>query len=202
MDELQEYNTHQLLLSQLRQDETLLWAGKSSTKQMLISTDAFLIPLSAIMLFSVSKMLFPMVTGRIALEIPGIVILPLLFVFLLYLCFGRFFYKYHCKKHTRYAITNNRLILITTRRDNNLKRVFTLEITEVKEAIITLGSKKRASILFSRYGLGIRTVGVYNTGMEGYGRSWYHGVIPFYDLDDYDVAFGIYKEAKQKAGSE
>jgi len=102
----------------LRRDEQLLWHGTPDARVWFTSEDAFLIPFSLLW----SGFAFSWEFGVVSSGGPGLAQLwGIPFMALgLYLVVGRFFYKSYRKRHTVYAITTKRALILEPRSFSDL----------------------------------------------------------------------------------
>lgn len=103
----------QLLQSQLAPDERLLWFGQPRRGFVLRATDIFVIPFS-LMWGGVAIFAQVSVLTSDTPIISKLFVLPF-FVVGLYLIFGRFILDAKRRSATYYGITNERIIIISTR---------------------------------------------------------------------------------------
>ena len=170
------------LQSELQPDEHLQWAGRPNPNRLFTAMDIFLIPFS--LLWGGFAVFWEVVALTSVLRVGGDALLFPLFglpflVLGLYLIFGRFVVKSYTKRRTVYAVTDRRVIAVTTAfrrtvRSASLKRLPGLEVST--------GSGRSGTVTFGHWsGL----AGMYaNSGMDWLGWNWGARPMAFYDLDD------------------
>jgi hypothetical protein len=128
---------------------------------------------------------------------PGIDVFGLVFVIAgLYFIFGRFLFKILKKKHTYYAVTNKRVLVLTTLVTRSLRAAFIDRIPAINKTArfgrgtITFGNRRSWTFKYE------------NTGMEF--LSWGYGddVPTFHDIKDVDTVYALVNELREKKESE
>lgn len=166
--------------SDLMKDEIVLWKGHPNPSKHFTSKDIFLVPFSLMWgggaifweymvltkfdSFSDSKIIFPL------WGIP--------FVLLgLYFIFGRFIFKYKSKLHTKYFVTNFRVLIY--------KNLFSKSLTSLSLDTVPINMNQNNDGTGSLFFGNNSGVGNFyaNTGMDFF--TSYGGVThAFYDIDD------------------
>jgi hypothetical protein len=178
------------LSGELLPGEIILWAGKPNISVHLNRTDVLLIPFSMLWF---GFAIFWTIGASKAGGAFGLFGIPFVLVGL-YLFLGRFFIKAHRKRRTGYAISNRRVIMITVDATGNRKSTTSVEINNIQNESLLAGRQMTGSILFgtmpaySNYYL--------NTGMEGLVSSQSSSIFAFYDIDDAEQVYAIYKRVK------
>ena len=168
--------------NELLKGENLLWFGQPESNIIFSGKDIFLIPFS--LLWGGFAIFWEVSVIRFGAPFP-FALFGIPFVLIgLYFIFGRFIYKVIKKKHTYYAVTNQRVLILTHLVNRNLKAEFINQIPTINKNIRANGT---GTILFgnnSFFG------GIYdNTGMELFGsfnRTWFP---VFYDIQDAETVY-------------
>jgi hypothetical protein len=170
----------------LLSDEDILWLGQPDPKVLFNWHDLYLIPFG----------LFWMV---IVLSFWRASVSPILFphTFVgLYLLFGRFIYKYWKKRHTRYAVTNRRILILTRLLGTKLEAFYLESLPSLNKSVgisgvgtITFGLQHHRS-MWSRNSLNTS-----NTGMELFGG----GIPGFYDIHEPDEVSHLISELRSQS---
>lgn len=107
----------------------------------------------------------------------------------LYFIFGRFIYKAWKKKHTYYAITNKRVLVLTETVSRNIRAIFINAIPSVNKSTNKVGV---GTIKFGSSGI----AGMYdNTGMDFFMSLYGNNSIAFFDIHNVgEVAELIFKQ--------
>lgn len=170
------------LQPELQPDEQLLWAGRPSPHHLFTGMDIFLVPFSLLWggfaIFWETLALTAIArAGGAAIFFP---LFGLPFVAMgLYLIFGRFLVKRHVQQHTVYAVTDRRVIMVTTA---FRKTVRSLSIKRLPGLEISTGSGRGGTVTFGQWH---GFAGMYaNTGLDW--MAWGMGQRPlaFYNIDD------------------
>jgi hypothetical protein len=191
----------------LRQDllngEEILWTGQPDPSVLFTQEDIFLVP-------------FSLLWGGFAICIAGLVVYtafrhpenvhysnyswiawPILSIFIafgLYMIFGRFIYKRYKKRHTYYAVTNKRVLVLTEVRRSDLRAVRFCGIPVLNKDIRSSGT---GNIVFGRklpFGMAYD-----NTGMELFGRRYPNPALAFYDIKDADHVYKLVDRLMKEA---
>lgn len=170
--------------SELLPGEVLHWWGRPNPNRLLTAADFFVVPFSLLWagfaFFWEGSVLSIFLTGGRESGSWFAVLWGIPFVLIgLYLVFGRFVAKRYAKRHTYYAVTDSRVISISTAfgrrvQSASIKRLPGLELSSRRDGsgTVTFG---QSSAFAGMYG---------NTGMEW--LAWGRPMTPlaFYDLDD------------------
>ncbi|SMC29085.1 PH domain-containing protein [Andreprevotia lacus DSM 23236] len=129
--------------SQLAADEHLLWSGQPRQGLLLRASDAYAIPFS--LLWGGFALFWE--SSVIATNAPPFFVLwgiPFVLVGL-YIIIGRFFVDARLRAHTRYAVTDQRVLIVS----GLFKReVRSLPLTRLPDLILTEGRRDEGSINF------------------------------------------------------
>jgi len=163
--------SEQLFQKELQKDEKILWCGQPELSMLFTKRDAFLIPFSVMWggfaIFWEASVIRGGAPFFFALwGIPFVVIG-------LYLIFGRFFYKNEKKKHTHYAVTDKRLLIISK---DNLQEVYINTIPAINK---TIGANGIGTIQFGNPN--VYSTMYANTGMDFFGSYYGKDVPSFYN---------------------
>ena len=191
---------NQLFQEELLKDETVLWTGQPEPKVLFTKADIFLIPFS---LLWAGFAIFWEVTATVMLVTSEVsrgkspIFFPIFggfFVLMgLYFVFGRFIYKFYRKKNTYYAVTNKRVLTLTTLHSRNIKAVYIDAITGINKSVRPDGI---GSITFGTPTP--RSQGYGNTGMDFF-TSFYGGDVPiFYDIKDAKKVYELVNDLRKK----
>jgi len=179
-------------------NEKILWSGQPKTAILFTGPDIFLIPFS--LLWCGFAIFWE--TSAIAV-IPGDtpvgidIVFPLFgipFVAVgLYFVFGRFIYKAQKKKKTYYAVTDKRVLVLNTGRNQTLNEIDIKAATNMSKNVRRDGT---GSITFGGqdYGILSFTNDMYaNTGMDFFSRS---NRVAFYDIENVDQVYKTIQRVK------
>ncbi|MGB9929950.1 MAG: hypothetical protein ACPK85_16395 [Methanosarcina sp.] len=113
---LTDYN---IFRNELLTDEKIIWAGKPETKFILKGEDVVL-SLFGLVITGFLSLFFrgDFITSAALFEIS---IFTIMFLAGLYYLFGRFIFDYYEKKRTFYAVTNQRVLIITNTYKKNVQ---------------------------------------------------------------------------------
>lgn len=170
----------QAFRDELLPGESVLWAGQPSTKVIFTKSDIFLVPFS--LLWGGFAIFWELSVLRIAIDPRNYEGPPAFFLLFgaffvlvgLYFIFGRFIYKNWSKKHTYYAVTNQRVLVGTRGGGTQVQAAFIDAIPSISKSVRTDGI---GTLVFG--------VGMYqNTGMEFFGANYGTIVPAFYDVPD------------------
>ncbi|MFA5857513.1 MAG: hypothetical protein WC955_00440 [Elusimicrobiota bacterium] len=192
-----QINEHAVFQDELLERERVVWTGKPDPNIIFGAEDWFMIPFSifwtgfslvweaaACGMFFVNK---HSGTNTIPSGIDLFTyIFPLFglpFVLIgLYLLFGRFIYKHYLRKKTFYAVTDQRVIIVTTLGNKNMRA---LELDKIEEISKTVNSTGRGTLVF-----GISTSFInYDSRKQQVG-----GVVQGNSFNDIPDATGVHKE--------
>lgn len=180
----------QALIGELLPGERILWSGKPSLAVVFSKGDIFLVPFSLIWFGFVIFWFVAASSGGGAFGLFGIPFVIIGFYFV----FGRFLYKSHKKKGTGYAITNKRIITVFVNSRGERKSLTTSDLKSIQSESLSTGASQTGSILFGTipfyYGFYL------NTGMDPLMRNLQNGIPAFFDIEDAEHVYNIYKQAK------
>jgi hypothetical protein len=158
-------------------NEEMLWSGKPVASRIFTVQDLFLIPFA--LLWCAFLMSFW------GVGFPNLFILPHTLAGI-YMLFGRFVVKFWRKQHTYYAVTNQRLLIMSTNLGHHLQSYDVTKLPAIKKSV---GIGDVGSIVF-----GVepeyrwwqkKQSNMSNTGMEMFGYS-----LPgFYDIQDTEEVY-------------
>lgn len=178
-----EYLTYELFSSDLFEGEKIQWVGQPEPQVLFTHSDIYLVPFSLLWGgFAIFWEILAWESRSFALCLG----LPL-FLIGLYFLFGRFLYKIWKKKHTYYAVTDRRVLVLT-------KKLFSRDVRAAYiDKIVNMSKSVRSdgigTILFgnpSYWG------SVYaNTGLEFFGSFYGREVPTFYDIKDANQVFRL-----------
>lgn len=169
----------------------MVWAAQSSI--LFTTADILLVPMS---LFWIAIMAFMFIPSMLNGTLGIFFIFSLFFLaWGLYFTVGRFLYKRSLKKRTLYALTDKRVIEITTGRTIKKRIITYSQISNLNctshrnnNGSITFGGGKFSKVLYGYYN---------NTGMEFIAIGNAPRDPAFYDVDNADVPASIIKEKIQ-----
>jgi hypothetical protein len=139
----------QLFKSELQKDEKIVWTGRPEP-QWFSSADIVAIPFSIVWGGFAYFWEFSVVKIYLAhpKEGPGLLMVfwGIPFVCIgTYMMFGRFFYQYWQQKNTFYAVTNQRILILTTSRGRSTQALFIDQLPEISKIV---NKKGVGSLLF------------------------------------------------------
>jgi len=183
-----ESDSEQVLRSELLNGESILWSGKPETSVIFSRSDIFLVPFSLMwggfalfwefLALGFYKPTNPANRPPIIFPLFGI---PFVLIGL-YMIFGRFIYKYLKKKSTYYAVTDKRVLSLSTLGQKSVQAMDISRIPSVNKSV-------------GRNGIGILVFGdsagqYANTGMGFFPNRSYGGPsVVFYDIKDCDDVY-------------
>jgi len=188
---------------ELLHDERILWAGQPEPGVLFTRADIGLIPFSLLWLgFAVFWELGVLGFGwggRKHDSGPPL-IFPLFGAFFvaigLYFAFGRFIAKYWKKKNTYYAVTNQRVLVLTKLLGTRLQAAFIHDITNIDKSV------GRSGIGTLRFGsAGARFSPHANTGMDLFGSGSAQEGPAFYDIREPERVYDIVAELKRTSAN-
>ena len=158
-------NILQAFQSDLLRDEKILWDGQPKTS-LFNSTDYFITLIAMIggggalmgLVAAVSSVNDkpPGLSALLPSLLPMIVMLP----FLLYLMFGRLLYRFWKNKHTYYAVTNQRILILYTVPSKSLQAIFINTLPALHKSTnskgtgtITFGNSDPRAAVYANSGL-------------------------------------------------
>lgn len=171
------------LQPELQPDEQLLWSGRPNARRLFTLFDIYLVPFSLLWggfaIFWETLVVWSALSRRDAGDIVPI-LFGLIFVAIgLYMIFGRFIVKRYTRSHTYYAVTDRRVLVLSTAfrhtvRSASLKRLPGLELS------VRRGG--RGTVTFGHWG-GMSAMYA-NSGLDWFGWGSGQRPLAFYDLDD------------------
>lgn len=194
-----------LLQPNLLSDEKILWSGKPEPK-LFTAADFFLIPFGAFF-FCFSVFWIYMASGipfhanrssnheSIDFPIPFALFgIPFVLVGF-YILFGRFFFKNWKQRNTYYAVTNQRVLILSTVPNQSLQALFIDVIPVLNKSVnssgagtITFGNSDPRAAMYA------------NTGMDSFTSVGGMGLAPaFYNIKD---ANNVYALINSQRGSQ
>jgi len=172
----------------LLKNEEILWCSQPETV-LFSSGDFFLIPFSFLWGgFSIFWEASVLTHGAPFLfRLFGI---PFVIVGL-YFIFGRFIYKRIKKKHTYYAVTNKRILILTNLFIKGIEAEFISQITCIDKSVHSngIGTLKFGNSSFFQGMWG-------NSGMEFFNSHYRKDVPSFYDIQDAEEIYKMVSELK------
>ena len=198
-----DYRTEEVFRGELLRDDRILWSGQPEANVLLGPADAGLIPFGLLWLASTSFILLTTLGiigdgpkgGRGAPLI--FVVVPGFFVAIgLHMVFGRFVCKYWKKKNTYYAVTNQRVLVLTKLLGTRLQAAFIHDITNIDKSV------RRSGIGTPRLGsAGARFSPHANTGMDLFGSGSAQEAPAFYDIREPDRVYDTVAELKRTSAN-
>jgi len=170
------------------QGEKVLWTSQPDPSVLFTKSDLFLIP-------------FSLFWGGFAFIWEGSVLvaganaanpIPIVFALFgipfvligLYIIFGRFFYKVSKKKKTYYAITDKRILVLTTFMGKHLEAAYINTLPAINKSI---GSNGTGTVTFGNNNMYASMYG--NTGLDFF-TSFYGSTAPtFYDVKNAEQVY-------------
>jgi hypothetical protein len=127
-----------LFQNELQQGEKILWTGQPDPSILFTRYDVFLIPFSLLwggftIFWEIGVLSWGTPTFFALWGIPFVLIG-------LYLIFGRFIYKNYQKKKTYYAVTNQRVLILSGFNSRNLQAEFIKQISAINKDVRANGS--------------------------------------------------------------
>lgn len=181
-----------LIKKEMNNNEILLWSGKP-VKRLVGKYDRKLFPYSLYVMFLALVWEVGVIITKAPIFMP---ILGIYFVCIaMYVFVGRFFYKSYLKKRTYYCITNKRVIIIKSLKEN---KIISKRIEDISIINKEIEKEEIGNIIFgNRISDGECCE---NTGMELL-LCYFRSKIPdepliFYDLDRVSDVFKLINEVK------
>lgn len=182
----------QLMYSKFQNDllknEKILWVGQPDPKALFTAADIFLVPFS--IFWSGFALVFVLATLGIGWF--GLLFgLPFLLIGFYFLV-GRFLYKIWKKKNTYYAVTDKRVLVLTTLFTRSLQAAYIDTIPTIHKSgrfgrgTITFGNRSFMSSMYANTGLGFF--------LWGYGKE----APTFYDIKEVNKVFDLVNELRNK----
>lgn len=179
----------ELFKDELIKDEEILWYGQPDESVIFSGSDLFLVPFSILWGGFALFWEFTVITSSAPVPfclfgIPFVIIG-------LYFIFGRFIYKGIKKKHTYYAVTNQRVLILTTLFNKNLQAEFIRQIPSINKSV---RSDSKGTI---KFGSSFFFTGMYgNTGLDFFGSSYGKDVPTFYDIEEVEKVSKMVNELR------
>ncbi len=184
-----------VVAGELLPNEALLWAGQPNPSKLFTKTDLFLVPMA---LAGIT------VGGWVVFHALSIVTQSMSFIFMLfavvffpyaiYMAVGRFFAKEYVKKRTIYAVTDKRVMRLTLGTAGRKKKGMSADLMSIQDASVSLGRDRCGTLYFGAVPFYNKLF--LNTGIEYMpGYHIYDGLV-FFDVDNADQVFDIYRNAK------
>lgn len=180
-----------IVRSELMRDETIRWIGQPIPGRIFSPADLFLVPFS---LFWLGFSLF-WEGAVVAMDAPWFFKLwGVPFVLIgLYLVIGRFFHQSWLRRHTIYAVTDRRVLVIRAAASRNTQAVFLKDLPIVNRRVRMDGT---GTIIFGdSYG---QTLAAGGFAMRGR----YAGAAPmcFQEIPDVDAVYRLLMELREEEG--
>lgn len=182
----------------LLRDEKVIWAGQPSARFRLSGGDIFLVPFSLMWggfaLFWEAGVLGLVGGGRPA---PAFFLLwgiPFVLVGQ-YFIWGRFIYKAYKNRRTFYALTNQRVLILTTLRSRRLQTLFLNQLPTINKTV------QRDGVGTLEFGVSPSWAGAYaNSGMELFAGRYGAMAPAFYDVLDIEGVYQLVMRLKTDLG--
>lgn len=175
----------ELFKDELLNNEKIMWIGQPETSVIFTSEDFLptLFGLIFLILGVVSEM-FAAKDGELL-----IILFCLLFVIIgIYLLFGRFIQKRYAKKRTYYAVTNQRVLILTHFMSRSLQSKYINKVSDINKIV---SKKGIGTIHFGNYPCMTDSMGNnidYKRSFIGFG---FDPVPTFYDIKDVDNVYHL-----------
>ena len=188
---------------ELLQNEKVLWSGQPDTSVIFSSSDIFQIPFSLLWGGFALFWEYSVVTQVATSPAAGFasIIFPLFgipFVLMgLYFIFGRFFYKNFKKKRTYYAVTDKRILILTTLFGKRCNAVFINTIPAIQKSIQSNGT---GSLIFGN--TNPQSSMYANSGMEVLSGFRTSTAPAFYDIKNAETVYKQVNDLRNKAQNE
>ena len=202
MDYQTELNISEIFRSELLPNEKIEWTGQPDPSKHFTKQDIFLVPFSLLwggFAFCWEAGVLGPILKSGSHKDPMDIIFPLFglpFIIVgIYFIFGRFIYKAWRKRHTFYAITNLRIIIVTSTRSKEVSAIYLRDIPIINKMI---GSDGVGSIIFGN--IMVKSIGSYgNTDLEWFGSR--SGPLPpaFYDIHDADSVYELVNRLRNQS---
>lgn len=180
---------NEIFMNELLKNEEILWSGQPENT-IFTTSDIFLIPFSLIwggfaVFWEISTII---ASAPFFFSLFGIPFVIMGF----YLIFGRFIFKSIKKKHTYYAITNQRILILSNLRSSNLQAEFIRQIPCINKSV------KSNGIGTIKFGNSPYLTGMYgNSGVEFFGNRYTNDIPVFYDIQDVEAVYKLINEIRQ-----
>ena len=186
-------NIEILTKNELLPNEDILWINTPNLSKIFSKGDIFFIP------FSVFWWVFAMIWLFGAISVGGVFGIffgtPLVIIGL-FLIFGRFVVKKVTKRDTVYVITNMRVLILKMSSRGVKKSISLLEINTVSNESVSWDINGIGTIIFGVIPLQ-HTLHL-NTGLDFLFAPYQSGIIAFFDIEDCEHVYGIYKKLKHR----
>ena len=181
----------------LFRDEKVAWAGQPDPRFHFTGGDIFLVPFSLLWggfaIFWEAGVL-GLLGGDPA---PGFFLIwgiPFVLVGQ-YFIWGRFLYKAYKNRRTFYALTNQRVLILTTLRSRRLQTIFLNQLPTLNKTV------QRDGMGTLEFGLSPAWAGAYaNSGMELFAGRYGAMVPAFYDVPDVERVYQLVMRLKTDLG--
>jgi hypothetical protein len=148
-------------------DERVVWTGRPDPTRLLNRADIGLIPFSLLWGGFALAFFFQAVTGRAEADTPTILMGAVFAVVGLYFIVGRFLVKAFRKRHTFYAVTDRRVLVLTDLGRRSLNAALIGQIPAIQKHVRTDG------VGSLRFGTGGGLASMYeDTGLELFGAFY------------------------------
>jgi hypothetical protein len=193
---LHAYTDDSRFQAHLIKGETIHWTDQPRRDVVFTGTDVFLVPFSLLWGgFAIYWELTSIQAGApTAFSLFGI---PFV-IFGLYFILGRFLYKDFKKRHTYYAVTNKRVLVITSLWRNSFQEAKISELPSIKYSerrngvgTIIFQGKSGFLSMFGNYTI------YQNTGMDFFGP----GTLSFFDIDNVQEVYLYIQQQREKVTS-
>jgi hypothetical protein len=177
--------------NELLREERILWTGQPETSVLFTRADIFLVPFSLLW----GGFAFFWEITAISMKAPmDFWLFGIPFVIIgFYIVFGRFLVKNRRKRRTFYALTNQRVLILSTFISRSLQAQFIEQIPSIninvrKNGIgtITFGN---TSWMNSMYG---------NTGLEFFSSFYGINSLSFYDIKNANEVYQLVNQVRRK----
>jgi hypothetical protein len=179
-----------LFQSELLSDEKILWLAQPETSVIFSKSDIFLIPFSifwggfALLWEGGALMASTDVTesGPIDLLFP---LFGIPFVVIgLYFMIGRFWYKAKKKKHTYYALTNKRILILTNLFGKRFEGIYVNTLPVIQKSVRSDGI---GNLVFGN--TNFQGSMYANSGMDWFSNALVGAAPAFYDIKDVETVY-------------
>lgn len=189
------FKMDQLLEKTLLEHERVLWVGQPKQTALFTREDLILIPFSVLwggfaIYWEIMILLSKDDTGKSVPLFFSLLGLPFA-IFGLYSIFGRFIYKAWAKRHTYYAITNKRIIVLNRTKES----LQSTDINTIPSIKRTVGSNGVGTVKFGKTKI---KPALENTGMDFLDPFIDNRVLTFYDIPDVSKVYKIVHKLKHQ----
>lgn len=199
------YALNTVFQQELLEGEEILWAGQPNPHKHFNTQDLFLIPMSLFVFgFAIfwETMALRTITGRGGSPNGPVIFFPLfglpLVIVGFYLLIGRFFLKRWKKFHTFYAVTNKRVLILTTSwTKHNVQALSIKNLPAISESVNAAGY---GTVRFgSASSMGVMGE---NSGVEWFFNYQRPSVPSFYDIADAHRVYQLVNEIQNRKEGE